>query len=139
VVFASIVSAQLTLAAGAAAQQALVTLAPSAAAEPMTGRLFVIFARTADREPRFLAGNYTGSVPFYGMDVTAWKPGATTRVGASVQGFPFDHLTQMPAGDYYVQALLMCIRSFTGRMVMPSGSTPISGRGSTGRYRQETS
>ena len=105
-VLASILSAHLGLAAAAVAQQTVVTLAPSAAAEPMTGRLFVIFARGADREPRFLAGSYTGSVPFYGMDVRGWKPGTTTHVGASVVGFPFDNLTQMPAGDYYVQALL---------------------------------
>src|ERR1044071_8671214 len=61
-------------------QQAVVTLAPSAATTLMTGRLFVIFARANDREPRFLAGSYGGSVPFYGTDVSAWKPGATETV-----------------------------------------------------------
>ena len=66
----------------------------------------VIFARSADREPRFLAGSYGGSVPFYGIDVSAWKPGATATVGPTVLGFPFDDLGHMPAGDYYVQALL---------------------------------
>src|SRR5690349_8044441 len=67
--------ASLTSAKPAAAQQAIVNLAPSASSVPMTGRLFVIFARSADREPRFLAGSYGGSVPFYGTDVSAWKPG----------------------------------------------------------------
>ena len=90
----------------AAAQQAIVSLAPAASSAPITGRLFVIFARSADREPRFLAGSYGGSVPFYGMDVSAWKPGTTATVGANVLGFPFDDLQHMPAGDYYVQALL---------------------------------
>jgi hypothetical protein len=72
----------------------------------MSGRLFVIFARSADREPRFLAGSYGGSVPFYGVDVSAWRPGTTATVGATVLGFPFDDLGHMPAGDYYAQALL---------------------------------
>ncbi|HZS61640.1 MAG TPA: hypothetical protein VFA43_20360, partial [Gemmatimonadaceae bacterium] len=106
------VSIQPALSARAAAQQAVVTLAPSVATEPMTGRLFVIFARTNDREPRFLAGNYTGSVPFYGVDVMSWKPGSTTRVGATVLGFPFDNLAQMPPGDYYAQALLNVYTQF---------------------------
>ena len=87
-------------------QQAIVTLAPSASTVPMTGRLFVIFARSSEREPRFLAGSYGGSVPFYGVDVSAWSPGSTATVNAAVLGFPFDDMAHMPAGDYYVQALL---------------------------------
>ena len=103
---ASTLIACLASATPAVAQQAVVSLAPSAAAGPITGRLFVIFARAGDREPRFLAGSYGGSVPFYGVDVSAWKPGTTATVGAKVLGFPFDDLEHMPAGDYYVQALL---------------------------------
>lgn len=103
---ASTLIACLAGATPAAAQQAIVSLAPSTSSVPMTGRLFVIFARSSDREPRFLAGSYGGSVAFYGMDVSAWKPGTTATVGAHVLGFPFDDLGHMPAGDYYVQALL---------------------------------
>src|SRR5690348_6114224 len=106
VLITSTMIACLTAATPVAAQQAVVSLAPSSSTVPMTGRLFVIFARSADREPRFLAGSYGGSVPFYGIDVSAWKPGTTATVGAKVLGFPFDDLGHMPAGDYYVQALL---------------------------------
>ena len=60
VVLASTLIACLAGATPAAAQQAIVSLAPSASGVPMTGRLFVIFARSADREPRFLAGSYGG-------------------------------------------------------------------------------
>src|SRR5690348_910912 len=105
-VLASALIACLAARTPAAAQQAIVSLAPSASTVPMNGRLFVIFARSNDREPRFLAGSYGGSVPFYGVDVSAWNPGTTTTVGAAVLGFPFDDLRHMPAGDYYVQALL---------------------------------
>jgi hypothetical protein len=105
-VLAATLIACLAAATPAAAQQAIVSLTPSASTVPMTGRLFVIFARAGDREPRFLAGSYGGSVPFYGVDVSAWSPGTTATVGANVLGFPFDDLGHMPAGDYYVQALL---------------------------------
>ena len=95
-----------------AAQQVTVTLDPSVASAATTGRLFVIFGRNDTREPRFQAGGYGGSVPFYGMDVDAWKPGTATTVGARVLGFPFEDIAHMPAGDYYVQALLNVYTQF---------------------------
>ena len=76
--FAIAIVALSCLALPADAQQATVTLDPSVASGPTTGRLFVIFGRNDAREPRFQAGSYGGSVPFYGMDVDAWKPGAAT-------------------------------------------------------------
>ena len=102
----------IALAAPIAAQQVTVTLDQSVATVPTTGRLFVIFGRTDAREPRFQAGSYGGSVPFFGMDVDAWKPGAATAVGAKVLGFPFDDMTHMPAGDYYAQAVLNVYTQF---------------------------
>jgi len=49
VVLASTLSACLAAAAPARAQQAIVSLAPTASTTPVTGRLFVIFARSGDR------------------------------------------------------------------------------------------
>src|SRR5947209_7812615 len=95
-VLSSTLIACLASATPATAQQAIVSLASSASSVPMTGRLFVIFARSDTREPRFLAGSYGGSVPFYGVDVSAWKPGTTATVDAKVLGFPFDDLEHMP-------------------------------------------
>jgi hypothetical protein len=103
--FATAIVVLSCVALPAAAQQATVTLDPSVATGPTTGRLFVIFGRTDAREPRFQAGSYGGSVPFYGMDVDGWKPGAATTVGGTVLSFRF-RISHVPAGDYYVQALL---------------------------------
>jgi hypothetical protein len=110
--FAVAVLAIAAVAAPIAAQQVTVTLDPSVATGPTTGRLFVIFGRTDAREPRFQAGSYGGSVPFYGMDVDAWKPGSATTVSAKVLGFPFDDMTHIPAGDYYSQAVLNVYTQF---------------------------
>ena len=101
-----------SLGAPITAQQVTVTLDPSVATGPTTGRLFVIFGRTDAREPRFQAGSYGGSVPFFGMDVDAWKPGAATTVGAKVLGFPFEDMAHMPAGDYLAQAVLNVYTQF---------------------------
>ena len=110
--YVRLVTIALALAAPAAAQQVIVKVDPSVATGPTSGRLFVIFGRTNTREPRFQAGSYGGSVPFYGMDVDAVKPGATTIVGPHVLGFPFEDMAHMPAGDYYAQALLNVYTQF---------------------------
>ncbi len=75
-------------------------------AGPITGRVFVIISRTDRVEPRLQAGSYQASVPFYGLDVTALTPGASAVIDGSTPGFPLASLADLPAGEYYVQALL---------------------------------
>ena len=90
----------------ARAQRVEVALDRSVAPAAMTGRVFVFFAKTDNREPRLLAGSYGGSVPFFGADVEQWRPGTSTAITAKVLGFPYASLSAVPAGDYYVQAML---------------------------------
>lgn len=79
---------------------------------PITGRVFVIISKNTQREPRFQAGSYGGSVPFFGLDVNRMKPGDTTVIDGSTLGFPLSSLNDLPAGDYYVQALLNVYTQF---------------------------
>lgn len=72
----------------------------------ITGRVFVVISKNNRVEPRLQAGSYGGSVPFYGLDVNALKPGDNAVIDTSVLGFPVDNLNQLPAGEYYVQAVL---------------------------------
>lgn len=88
------------------AQRVDVTLEPSVASSAMTGRLFVFFAKNENREPRLQAGSYGGSVPFFGTDVEQWRPGSSASIDAKALGFPYESLSGVPAGDYYVQAML---------------------------------
>ncbi|MFN7943975.1 MAG: alpha/beta hydrolase-fold protein [Blastocatellia bacterium] len=73
---------------------------------PVTGRVFVMISKNNRTEPRLQAGSYQASVPFYGLDVNALKPGENAVIDASTLGFPVESLSQLPAGEYYVQALL---------------------------------
>ncbi len=73
---------------------------------PITGRVFVILSKNNQREPRFQAGSYGGSVPFFGVDVYALKPGENAVVDTSTLGFPLTSLNSLPEGDYFIQALL---------------------------------
>lgn len=74
--------------------------------EPITGRVFVMISKNNRVEPRLQAGSYQASVPFYGVDVDALKPGANAVIDSSTLGYQVESLSQLPAGEYYVQALL---------------------------------
>lgn len=73
---------------------------------PITGRVFVMISKSDRVEPRLQAGSYGGSIPFYGLDVNGLKPGENAVIDSSVLGYPLESLNGLPAGDYYVQALL---------------------------------
>ena len=98
-------TAQLT------AQRVEVSFPSSVHATPITGRLILIVSRDSAREPRFRAGSYGGTQPFFGLDVSALAPGATATIDASTAGYPFT-LAQLPAGDYYVQAVMNVYTQF---------------------------
>lgn len=73
---------------------------------PITGRVFVVISKSGQGEPRNQAGGYGQSVPFFGIDVDALKSGQSVVVDASVLGYPLKNLNEIPAGDYYVQAVI---------------------------------
>ncbi len=84
---------------------------PAAAhAEPITGRVFVMISRDSDREPRLQTGR-TG-VPLFGRDVEQLKPGQAAIIDATDLGTPINSLLDVPAGDYYVQAMLNVYSEF---------------------------
>ena len=75
-------------------------------ATPITGRVFVIVSRKDAPEPRFQAGFWGDTAPLFGVDVDQLPPGRTISIDASTLGYPLKTLTETPAGDYYVQAML---------------------------------
>jgi S-formylglutathione hydrolase FrmB len=87
-------------------RQFSVSFPASAHAEPITGRVFVFISHDSTPEPRLYGHPFGRGTPLYGMDVDALKPGETAVIGDTVLGFPFSSLKDLPAGDYYVQALI---------------------------------
>ena len=77
---------------------------------PLTGRLFLALSPTADPEPRIAAYNSArqrdGRVPFFAAHVAGVGPGEAMVVDAAADGYPHAHLDALPAGDYWVQALV---------------------------------
>jgi len=95
-----------------AATQFQITFPASVHAGPVTGRVFVILARQERREPRLQVGWWMQQTPFFGADVSQMQPGQAAVIDARTLGFPPKSLKDVPAGDYYVQALMNIYTEF---------------------------
>ncbi len=95
------------LPAPAVAQTVRLDYPSSATTGTITGRAFVFVARTDRREPRLQSGASRESEPFFGVDVEALAPGQSVSIAPTVAGYPVASLAQLPAGEYYVQGLLL--------------------------------
>jgi hypothetical protein len=71
---------------------------------PITGRVILVITRSERPEPRLqIAPNAT---PIFGVDAEGLNPGQSAVIDQSTFGHPVESLNQLPAGDYYVQAML---------------------------------
>jgi hypothetical protein len=93
------------LQAGAADVRFKITL-PAGARQPVTGRVFVIISKTDTPEPRLQVGAWRSNAECLGRDLVGLEPGQAVFVDALTMGYPFKSVRELPAGDYYVQALL---------------------------------
>jgi len=89
-----------------------VSFIPQAHDGPITGRVFVMITRTVDKvaEPRLQIGR-TG-VPFFGRDVERLQPEKIVSIDASDLGTPLDSISDIPPGDYFVQAMVVVYTEF---------------------------
>ncbi|HEX3846260.1 MAG TPA: alpha/beta hydrolase-fold protein [Steroidobacteraceae bacterium] len=116
-------------AAGAALSCAAISWHPAAAATPSTfsvsfpadkaagpvdGRIIVLLSRDFTREPRthVAAEEQLKSPYLFGMNVDGMKAGQAVVVGDEAFGWPARHLSDIPAGDYYVQVVLNRYETF---------------------------
>jgi hypothetical protein len=82
-----------------------VSYAMDAAAGPLSGRLFVIVARSGDIEPRLQVAS-GGREPYVvGRRVTAWRPGRPAELTDQDPGRSIPSLAHIPPGHYHVQGV----------------------------------
>src|SRR5688572_26122447 len=85
----------------------VVRLAASAATPPGDGRLLLFVAKNATREPRFqVSATSLSTAQVFGLDVDGLNAGAERSFDARVLGYPIESLSDLPPGEYTVQALL---------------------------------
>ncbi len=90
----------------AVAQRFEISFPADVHAAPITGRVFLVFSRSATPEPRFDAQSFEQSAPLFGIDVDALRPGEPAVIDDSTLGYPIASIRDLPAGDYWVQAIL---------------------------------
>ncbi|HEV3122795.1 MAG TPA: hypothetical protein VGY53_12865, partial [Isosphaeraceae bacterium] len=83
-----------------------VTMAPGLLESAEDGRLLVVLGAHEKPEPR-LGVEQTGheAAPLLASDVSQFAPGKVAVLDGKAAAFPIKELAQLPAGDYWVQAL----------------------------------
>ena len=76
------------------------------------GRLLVLLSSNENAEPRFQINPGPKGQIIYGIDVENWQPGTTKTIDNDVLGYPYKSLKNIPAGDYYVQAVINRYKDF---------------------------
>ncbi|MEP7325346.1 MAG: hypothetical protein ABI836_05290 [Gemmatimonadota bacterium] len=81
-------------------------------ATPLDGRLLVMISRDSSDEPRNQISSGLETQLAFAIDVDGLAPGAVAIVDKRAFGYPRDHVTDIPAGRYRVQALLNRYETF---------------------------
>lgn len=85
---------------------------PKEKGEQFDGRLVLMLSTNNQQEPRFQVTDDAATQQAFGLDVENWKAGTTQNISAEAFGYPTASLAQIPAGEYYVQALLHKYETF---------------------------
>jgi hypothetical protein len=81
-------------------------------AEPLDGRMLLLISSDDSAEPRFQVSDGPGTQLAFGLDVDGLKPGEAAVIDGTVFGYPLNSLAELPAGEYWVQALLNRYETF---------------------------
>ena len=107
--FAPVVAWAQTPAEAAAGRKIRVEVSlPTASGEAArTGRVFLFVGKSNQSEPRV-----QGNTSRFGVDVREARPGQRTVLDERTAGYPLATLGELPAGDYFVQAVFNLYTEF---------------------------
>ncbi len=108
----ALVAAGLAVTATADAMEIAVSFPATTHAEPVDGRVLVLISHDGDTEPRMQVAAGLEAIQITGVDVDGLAPGAPVRIDASTFGYPIQSLGHLPAGEYWVQAVLHRYETF---------------------------
>src|SRR5262245_27785836 len=81
-------------------------------AVPLDGRVLLMLSTSDAEEPRFQITSVPDTQLIFGIDIDGLKPGDPATIDPSVLGYPIKSLADVPAGWYWVQALLHKYETF---------------------------
>lgn len=79
---------------------------------PIDGRILLCLSTDPSDEPRNQISDTPKSQIIFGLDVEGMKPGQAVTIDEQSFGYPYRTLAELPAGDYYVQAVLNRYETF---------------------------
>jgi len=89
-----------------------IVVPPAAHASEITGRVYVVVSRVKKASLLGDFGSWRQQAPFFGQDVAQVAAGTAMVVDGNSAGYPLQTLNALPAGDYYVQALVNVYTEF---------------------------
>jgi hypothetical protein len=92
----------------------MVSFPAARSAQPLDGRVLLFVSEVGTSEPRNQSDQYRANStrPIFGVDVDGLKPGEAVTVDDRIVGWPLRSVSDMPPGDYFVQALLNRYETF---------------------------
>ena len=102
------------------AQSFRINISPALQQTVVDGRLLLLISTNNVKEPRFQISDAANTQMVFGKDVENWQAGNSQLISVDAFGYPVERLNNIPAGDYYVQALLHKYETFhlkTGQTV----------------------
>src|SRR5271169_3278827 len=80
---------------------------------PLDGHVLLLISNNAAKEPRFQISYMTpDSQQVFGVDVDGLVPGEAAVIDSATLGYPAESLNDVPAGDYWVQAVFNIYETF---------------------------
>ena len=101
-----------SLAAFAQAPQFSISFPAERSAQPLDGRMLLLLSTDPSDEPRMQINDTPATQMVFGVTVDGLKPGEPVVVNDKAWGYPVRSLRDVPAGEYYVQALLNVYETF---------------------------
>ena len=89
-----------------------ISLSPELEVGALDGRVILLISTTDETEPRFQSLRSQTPPQIIGDDVEGLRPGESTMLHASSRGYPLESLSEIPPGDYFVQAVFNAYTTF---------------------------
>src|SRR6476469_5136803 len=94
------------------AQTFRISIADSLKQSTLDGRLLLLLSKNNNAEPRFQINDGAQTQLVFGVNVDQWLSTSDQLVDMHAFGYPIERVKDVPAGDYYVQALLHKYETF---------------------------
>jgi len=90
----------------------LVSFAKERSAQPLDGRVLLLLSTDGSAEPRTQISISYKTQMVFGLDVDQLEPGKAVTIDDAAFGYPVRYLHDVPAGEYFVQAVLNRYETF---------------------------